>query len=55
MIGDLNETLKQFLIERIPLDPREVEIVFEAPDQEWTGGVSTPTINCYLFHIDTGR
>lgn len=51
MIGDLNETLKQLLIDRVPLDPREVEIAFDAPEQEWSAAVSTPTINCYLHHI----
>lgn len=51
MIGDLNESLKQLLIDRIPLDPREVEIVFEAPDKEWSGSIANPTINCYLHHI----
>jgi hypothetical protein len=51
MIGDLNETLKQLFIDRIPLDPREVEIVFEAPNHEWSATVATPTINCYLYHI----
>lgn len=55
MIGDLNETLKQLLIDRIPLDPREVAIAFDPPDSEWSGSVATPTINCYLYHIQENQ
>lgn len=55
MIGDLNETLKHFLIDRIPLDPREVEVVFDPPDSEWSASVSRPTINCYLYHIQENQ
>ena len=51
MIGDLNDTLKQLLIERIPLDAREVEIAFDPPNHDWTSAVSKPTINCYLYHV----
>lgn len=55
MIGDLNETLKQLLIERIPLDAREVEIAFDPPNHDWTSAVSKPTINCYLYHVQENR
>jgi hypothetical protein len=55
MIGDLNDTLKHLLLDRIPLDPREVEIAFDPPNHDWTSAVSKPTINCYLYHVQENR
>jgi hypothetical protein len=34
MITDLDETIKQLLIKKVPLEPSEVDIVFEAPNRE---------------------
>ena len=51
MIGDLNETIKQLLVEGVPLDLSEIDVVFEKPDSEWSSSLSRPTINCYLFHV----
>src|SRR5690349_10867784 len=51
MLTDLNSTLKQLLLQRIPLDPDEVEISFECPKREWSAKVLKPTINLYLFDL----
>lgn len=51
MIADLNETIKQLLVEGVPLDLSEIDVVFEQPDSEWSSSLSRPTINCYLYHV----
>ena len=51
MISDLDETIKQLLIQKGTFDPVEVDIRFEAPDQEWSASISKPTINIYLYDI----
>jgi hypothetical protein len=51
MIGDLNETIKQLLVEGVPLNLSEIDVSFEKPDAEWSSSLSRPTINCYLFHV----
>lgn len=51
MFNDLDQTLKQFLIQKVPLDPAEVNINFEAPDREWAASQSKPTVNLYLYDL----
>lgn len=52
MIGDLDETIRQLLIEKVPLDPDVVEIMFERPNSEWESRLGTkPTVNCFLHDI----
>jgi hypothetical protein len=51
VINDLDQTLKQLLIQKVPLDPTEVNIKFEAPDREWAASQSKPTINVYLYDM----
>ncbi len=51
MIESLDETIKQLLIQKMPLNQSEVDISFEAPDREWSGAISKPTINIYLHDI----
>lgn len=51
MINDLDETIKQLLIEGVPLDINEIDVIFEAPTEEWSTSLARPTINCYLYHM----
>lgn len=51
MLADLDETLRQMLLRHVPLDPTEVEISFEAPDREWSGRLSRPAVNCFLYDV----
>ncbi len=51
MIQSLDETIKRLLIDKTPLDPREVEISFEVPKRDWAAGLTRPTINLYLYDI----
>ncbi|MBI4492833.1 MAG: DUF4255 domain-containing protein [Chloroflexi bacterium] len=51
MFADLDETIRQLLVCHVPLDLAEVDISFEAPDREWSGRLSRPTVNCFLFAV----
>ena len=48
MITDLDETIKQLLIQKGALEPAEVDISFETPKREWSASISKPTVNLYL-------
>ena len=51
MISDLDEIIKQLLIKKGGLDPAEIDIAFDMPDREWSGSISKPTVNIYLYDI----
>lgn len=51
MISDLDETIKQLLVRMAPLDAAEVDICFDMPGQEWSAGITKPTVNLYLYDI----
>lgn len=51
MLDALDETLKTVLREVGGLNADEVDVAFEAPDREWAGRISKPTVNCYLYDI----
>lgn len=51
MISDIDETIRQVLIKEGGFDTGEVDISFEMPTREWSGSISKPTLNCYLFDI----
>jgi hypothetical protein len=51
MISDLDETIKQLLINKGAFDPAEVDVRFETPDREWSASISKPTVNLYLYDI----
>ena len=51
MFADLDDSIRQLLIEQVPLDPSEVEISFDTPDREWSGRLTRPTINCFLYDV----
>ena len=51
MFADLDESIRQLLIQRGNLDSGEVDIAFDLPSREWAAGVSKPTVNLYLYDI----
>jgi|DewCreStandDraft_2_1066082.scaffolds.fasta_scaffold02690_4 hypothetical protein len=51
MLHDLDETLKQLLIQKAGLDPAEVDISFDIPTRDWSTPVTRPTVNLYLYDI----
>ncbi len=52
MFADLDETIRDLLIKNVPIDLTEVDISFEAPDREWSGRLSRPTVNCFLYDVN---
>ena len=51
MLNDIHDALKQLLYVRGRIDPREVDVRFEAPDEEWVNSLTRPTISFFLFDI----
>lgn len=51
MISDLDESIRQFLVEEGGFNPSAIDISFEIPNREWSASISRPTINCYLFDV----
>lgn len=51
MLHLLDESLEEFLRAEVPLPRSEIDIVFAAPDKEWSARVSRPTINLYLWDV----
>lgn len=55
MINDLDETLKQLLVEKASLIPSEVDISFDIPTRDWSTPVTRPTVNLYLYDLRENR
>jgi hypothetical protein len=51
VLADLDETVRQLLIRHVPLDLTTVDVSFDAPDREWSGRLSRPTVNCFLYDV----
>jgi len=51
MFADLDATIRSLMVKYAPLDLVEVDIGFDPPDREWSGRLSRPTINCFLYDI----
>lgn len=51
MINDLDETLKQLLIQKLPRDSTQYNITFELPSGDWGATVQKPTVNLFLYDI----
>jgi hypothetical protein len=51
VINDLDDSLKQFLITKVPLETSKVIISFDIPDREWAVSQSKPAVNLYLYDI----
>ena len=50
MIHDVDESLRE-LTRRDVVGKTKTEVSFEAPNREWAGRQSTPTLNLYLYDI----
>jgi hypothetical protein len=51
MLTDLDLTLKELLVKRVPLDPAAVAISFDCPTRAWSARIEGPTVNLYLFDL----
>jgi hypothetical protein len=55
MFSDIDASIRQLLIQKMPLDPGEVDVAFKTPDRDWSNALSKPTINIYLYDIHENR
>lgn len=51
MFNDVDETLKQFFTAELPIAGGELDVSFDRPTREWSGRLSRPTLNCFLYDI----
>jgi len=51
MINDVDDTLKELLVQTVPIDTSAIDIKFDMPNKEWSAQVSKPTINLFLFDV----
>lgn len=51
MIVEIDEALKNLLMQEIDIQGNEVDINFEQPKRDWSARLSKPTINLFLFDV----
>lgn len=51
MFADLDETIREMLVQQAQLDASQVDISFDTPDREWASRLTRPTINCFLYDV----
>jgi len=51
MFADLDESIRQLLVQRGHLNSGEIDISFDMPTREWAAGIAKPTVNLYLYDI----
>jgi len=51
MLNDINTALATLIQDRGLIDPREVDVRFDAPSKEWVSSLSRPTIDLFLFEM----
>ena len=51
MIQDVDETLKELLVQKVPIDTALIDIRFEMPNRDWSAAVTKPTINLFLYDV----
>ncbi len=55
MIDDLDEALRQLLVRDLPVKDDEIDIVFDQPAREWSGRLSRPTLNLFLYTLHENK
>lgn len=51
MIEDVDDTLKELLVQKVPINLADIDIRFEMPSKEWSATVTKPTINLFLYDV----
>lgn len=51
MFDELDDALRRFIIHELPIKNGEIEIAFEQPNRQWSGRLSRPTINLFLYDV----
>jgi Pvc16 N-terminal domain len=51
MIQDVDDTVKELLVQKVPIDTSAIDIKFEMPTADWAAGVAKPTLNMFLYDV----
>jgi hypothetical protein len=51
VIQDVDATLKELLVRKVPLDATAIDVRFEVPNKEWSATVTRPTVNLFLYDV----
>jgi hypothetical protein len=51
VIQDVDATLKELLVRKVPLDAAAIDVRFEVPTKEWSATVTRPTVNLFLYDV----
>jgi hypothetical protein len=51
MFQDVDETLRAVLVADVPIKRNEIDIAFDRPSRDWSGRLTRPTLNAFLFDI----
>jgi hypothetical protein len=51
VIHDVDATLKELLVQKTPLDVSAVDVSFDMPNRDWSGRVTKPTVNLFLYDM----
>jgi hypothetical protein len=51
VIDDLDDSLRELLIQSVPLDPASVDIGFDMPGKDWAAALTKPAVNLFLYDI----
>lgn len=51
MIADLDKTIKELVVEEMPIKNGEVDVKFDQPTREWSSRLTKPTVNFFLYDV----
>ena len=51
MFNAVDETLRQILIDDVPIKKAEIDISFDRPTREWASRLTRPAINLFLYDV----
>ena len=51
MIADLDKTIKELVVEEMPIKNGEIDVKFDQPTREWSSRLTRPTINFFLYDV----
>jgi len=51
VIHDIDDTVKELLVQKVPIDLGTVDIRFDMPTKDWASGVVKPTVNLFLYDV----
>ncbi len=55
MFDALDESIKNLLVNELPIKKNDIDIVFDQPNSDWSSRLNKPTLNLYLYSISENR